>query len=213
MHWRLRFSCPKVNSYVEVLKTNLGNRYTIVKAAKGGTTMLKTSRCYSQNATSCSYWDTTEWQMALKSKPNIVTIMLGTNDAKTFNFNGVGQNNGLFFSVDYFDMIRTLRTLPTSPKIFIVIPPPVYSPYPFEINSKNLNQIIPNLLHKIASAADIEVIDVRAQFTKSKLAGTGLTCDGCHPSHEGNMIIAEVMAHAIKNYTSNTNRGNVVGGK
>ena len=40
----------------------------------------KESKCALKNK-SCSYWDTPEYAIAMASKPDIVTIMLGTNDA------------------------------------------------------------------------------------------------------------------------------------
>jgi lysophospholipase L1-like esterase len=55
------------------------------------------------------YRKTDCWKRALSSSPDIVTIMLGTNDAKQFNWQGVQQNNGDFFALDYVDMIQVFR--------------------------------------------------------------------------------------------------------
>lgn len=45
----------------------------------------KSAKCAQKNR-SCSYWDTVEYEVALESKPDIVTIMLGTNDAYEANW-------------------------------------------------------------------------------------------------------------------------------
>jgi lysophospholipase L1-like esterase len=34
------------------------------------------------------------WQRALKTQPDIITIMLGTNGAESFNWEGVQQDTG-----------------------------------------------------------------------------------------------------------------------
>lgn len=48
--------------------------------------MLKQGLCGPPPSGDCSYWDTPTWPALLNSTPDIVTIMLGTNDAKTFNY-------------------------------------------------------------------------------------------------------------------------------
>ena len=56
-----------------------------------------------------SYWNTTAFQLALQSKPDVVTIMLGTNDAKEENWFGVQQSGDSFVS-DYKVRIRVILT-------------------------------------------------------------------------------------------------------
>ena len=54
----------------------------------------------------------------------------GTNDAKGCNWDyksGV-QGKGDLFKNDYAAMIAAFRALPTKPKIYVVLPPPLYPP-------------------------------------------------------------------------------------
>ena len=72
--------------------------------------------------------------MAMASKPDIVTIMLGTNDAKGCNWDyspdGV-QGKGDLWKTDGADMIAKFKALPSKPKVFVVLPPPLFPPWPY----------------------------------------------------------------------------------
>lgn len=46
--------------------------------------------------------------------------MLGTNDAKTWNWNATAYFN------DYVDMGKKLINLPSKPKLYLMVPPPLY---------------------------------------------------------------------------------------
>jgi lysophospholipase L1-like esterase len=61
--------------------------------------MLKKGLCFSSGG-DCAYWDTPTWPAALESQPNVVTIMLGTNDAKSFNWFGVQEKGFPHFFLD-----------------------------------------------------------------------------------------------------------------
>ena len=86
-------------SYVNDLQNMLGSSYDVMNAGKSGCTMLKKGLDNGGNPYSC--WDGIEYQSALESKPDIVTIMLGTNDAKYFNWEGIQQNTGDYYTLDY----------------------------------------------------------------------------------------------------------------
>lgn len=181
-------------SYTDVLQGMLGDGYEVTNAGKSSQTMLKKGLC--NDLTPCSYWDTDSWQKALSSEPDIVTIMLGTNDAKYFNWEGVQQNEGDYYALDYVDMIRNVRKLRTMPKVFVLVPPPLYDPYPFDMNATIINQIYPVLIRDINTVMDTKLVDIYSAFM-SQGNGTTLTCDGCHPTDLGNQIIAETIAAAI----------------
>src|SRR5436190_18518219 len=79
--------------YPTHLATNLGSAYEVKNFGVAGTTM--------QKATSSSYWDTTNFTASGSYLPNIVIIMLGTNDSKTFNWTGVSR-----YQTDCIDMVH-----------------------------------------------------------------------------------------------------------
>lgn len=190
-------SCGAV-SYTYALQDILGDGYTVTNCGVSGMTMLKKGLCgdpvYGNQAGACSWWNTWAYPAALESEPDIVTIMLGTNDAKYYNWEGAQQNWGDYYTLDYVNLIHQLRALKTHPKIYVLVPPPIYSPYPYDMNATIINQIYPSLQRDLASVVGAEIIDVY-----SALLDTGVdnTCDGCHPNEAGNNIIAQTIADSI----------------
>jgi acyl-CoA thioesterase-1 len=186
-----------IPSYVETLEALLGEDYSVTNAGCSGMTQLKTGQC--NGGGDCSYWKTNEWQLALNSKPDIVVIMLGTNDAKAFNWEGVQQNTGDYFALDYVDMINKVKATNTKePEIYAMIPPPLYEPFPFEMNSTVINQVYPNLIRNIATVTGVKVIDIYSAFVGWDVDSSEKTCDGCHPSADGAYLIADTVAAAIQ---------------
>jgi acyl-CoA thioesterase-1 len=175
---------------VNYLQDLFGSSALVTNAGVSGTTMLK--KGLSNDLTPASYWNTSAWQSALASTPDIVTIMLGTNDAKYFNWEGIQQSYGDYYSLDYVDMINKLRALPTNPKIYVLVPPPLYEPYPFDMNQTIINTIYPVLVRDIGDVTDTEVIDIYSAFTSPSLV-----CDGCHPTPEGSQLIASTIYNVI----------------
>lgn len=102
-------------SYVDDLQAMLGSSYVVRNSGKSGCTMLKGGLDNSGNPYSC--WDGDEYKDALTSEPDIVTIMLGTNDAKYFNWEGVQQNTGDYFALDYVSNVILI-----SSEEFVTIP-------------------------------------------------------------------------------------------
>ena len=68
------------------------------------------------------YMNTSTFQSALEFQPNIVIIMLGTNDAQP----NVHQYNASFVD-DYVKLVNAFQALASKPKIWIVLPPPIFS--------------------------------------------------------------------------------------
>ena len=202
-------------TYPSQLQRLLGQAYHVENFGDSGKTMLKKGLCgpggepIPQCVGDCSYWHQDTFANALHSSPDIVTIMLGTNDAKYCNFysterNGSPKGLGVGYREAYHDMINMFRDLPTKPKIYVAIPPPLTHPPghpdvspPFNMSSEVINGIYPILIRDIASDANVDgIID-----TWSALGGIDmnpdLTCDGCHPKDESFRIIAETFAEAI----------------
>jgi acyl-CoA thioesterase-1 len=185
-------------SYVVNLQELLGDNYIVMNAGVSGSTQLKQGLDNSLNP--WSYWSSSSWQYALKSNPDIVTIMLGTNDAKSFNWEGVQQNKGDYFTLDYVDMIQQLRALPSKPEVYVMIPPPLYEPYPFEMNQTIINDIYPVVMRDIALVMGAQNIDIYSAFRDAESSGDKLTCDGCHPTDAANDIIATTIAATIAKF-------------
>lgn len=192
-------------SYTDILAKKLGPSFSVLNAGVSGRTMLKNGYLDSSKRP-FSYWDTDAWTKALNNDADIVTIMLGTNDAKYYNWEGVQQDTGDYYVLDYIDMINQLRqqSKPDT-HFFIMIPPPVFQPYPFDMNGTIINNIFPTLIPNIATAVNryqsspennqfIHVIDLHTPL----VGHSELTCDGCHPTHDANVIFADIIAENIQ---------------
>ncbi len=66
------------------------------------------------------YMKETEYAQVKAFLPDIVTIMLGTNDSKPHNWNA-----GLYEG-SYQQMINELKAMPSHPDIYVCLPPPAY---------------------------------------------------------------------------------------
>lgn len=183
--------------YVPILQQLLGSNYLVTNFGNSGHTMLKRGLCGPPAGGDCSYWDTDTYQQAMSSQPDVVTIFLGTNDAKTFNYFNASMGN---YTKDYLDMLLGFSKLPSKPKLFAVIPCPLYPPDPFEMSPKVINTIFPSLIPRIAAAgpAGTGVIDVFNALGGVNLTQPNITCDGCHPVQQGYVEIAQTFFNALK---------------
>jgi lysophospholipase L1-like esterase len=211
------------DTYVAQLSRLLGPGYEVTNYGNSGRTMLKQGVCcraHNQTSPPCSYWNTAEFRASLESSPNIVTIMLGTNDAKRCNWYGVangspeGVGKGYFF--DYMDMVEAFSSLPSAPQIYLAVPPPLVhppkhpnNPSPFDMDDRVINFQLPVLVRSVAADFSrrfhtrIGIIDVWSAIGGEKgYEDSSMTCDGCHPTKGANAIIARTFALAIRLQTN-----------
>mmetsp|Transcript_29566 Transcript_29566/g.49941 ORF Transcript_29566/g.49941 Transcript_29566/m.49941 type:complete len:124 (-) Transcript_29566:211-582(-) len=121
--------------------------------------------------------------------------MLGTSDAKYFNWEGIQQNTGDYFTLGYVDTVKQLRQSDPPPVIYVLGPPPLYEPYPFGMNATIINSVYSTLIRDVANVTDTHVIDIFSAYEASGLSETDLSCDGCHPTADGN--IAQTIYDAV----------------
>jgi len=187
-----------VPAYPELLQQVLGSGYVVTNYGNSGKTMLKKGICGPPPSGDCSYWTTPTYPAAIASTPDVVTIMLGTNDAKNFNWFGV-QEKGDSFEDDYVEMIHNFKALGTKPKVYVMVPPPLYPPDPYDMNSTVINSIFPVMVPQIAQKGGADgIIDVFTALGGATLSQPGITCDGCHPVQKGCNEIAAIMAQKLK---------------
>jgi len=140
----------------------LGDGYAVTNLGACGSTMLKKGNS--------PYWQRPQYTTLTENKWDIVTIMLGTNDAKDPGDGGPsnwlhdcgGVNNtkivGCSFASDYAAMIaeiRTLGTKPDGPEIYVAIPPPLMQHGSIGANQTVINSVYPKLVPLIATANKI----------------------------------------------------------
>jgi acyl-CoA thioesterase I len=172
-------STTEGTDYPSDLWMMLGENYTVGNFGVGGSAVSLGS--------GKPYMNESAFQEAKEFQPNIVIIMLGTNDADPRNI----PSNGSFV-IDYVKLAAEFQALSSKPEIFIVKPPPVFS------NGTGLNveyfrsNVIPSIA-LVAKQTDFVIIDVYSALANSY----DLFPDGVHPDSEGAMMIANEIYQVI----------------
>jgi alpha-L-fucosidase 2 len=170
----------KSSFYPTQLDSLLGDRFQVLNCGESGATM--------QNDGNKPYWYQKDLNNVFVYKPDIIVIMLGTNDSKTNNWNAASYER------NYQLMIDTLNTIDTKPQIYLCFPPPAYSSAHTINNSTIQSGVIP-IIEKISKRNNLPIIDVYNGMSKM----SDLFPDGIHPNEKGIKIMSEIVAKSIKN--------------
>jgi acyl-CoA thioesterase-1 len=171
--------------YPSDLQLLLGDNYTVGNFGASGSTVLLNSWK--------PYMDQPEFQSAKAFEPNIVIIMLGTND----DLMSLHQYNESF-EHDYTQLITSFQQLQSKPQIWIALSPPIFS------NSSDLSPtyLIDTIIPKtqdLANKMNLPTIDVYSAFGDR----ADYFKDGVHPNSQGAALIATEVYNAINsNYNS-----------
>jgi len=165
-------------SYPAQLGQLLGDRWEVRNFGNSGSTLL--------NKGNKPYQKQKQFSGALAYNPQVVIIMLGTNDTKPNNWKLKDQ-----FVADYLDLLGHFSKLEAKPRIFVCYAVPVPGKGNFGINEAGVQEQRP-MIAKIAKQAEVGVIDMHAA-----LADRPETLpDRVHPNTEGAGLMAKA-AHAV----------------
>jgi acyl-CoA thioesterase-1 len=166
-------------SYPAVLAGRLGGEHTVRNFGVSGTTLLKNG--------DNTYWDEANYTASGAFEPDVVVVMLGTNDAKPQNWSREAE-----FAPDYAELIAHYRSL--GALVYVATPPPVYGAGAFDIQPAVVaNEVMP-LVRTIATDAGAPLVDV---FTA--LSGKPeMFPDTVHPNAAGAELIAETVFAALE---------------
>ncbi|MGA2386695.1 MAG: GDSL-type esterase/lipase family protein [Candidatus Bathyarchaeia archaeon] len=134
------------------------------------------------------YMNTTVFQNALASEPNIVIIMLGTNDAQP----SLLRYNASFVS-DYVKLVDAFSALKSNPKIWLVFPPPIFSNQSGRLDPGYFNDSIIPGIRQVANETGLPTINVYSALANY----SGDFPDGEHPNDAAAQIIANTVYSAI----------------
>ena len=162
----------------------LGANYLVKNFGVSGSTVL--------NSTFRPYIQQEEFKKAKEFLPDIVIIMLGTNDANTYNLPIIDQ-----FVNDYTNLINQIQELTTEPIIFIVKPPPIFY-NGLDINNTNLQEAVIPRIEQVAKQLELPTIDVYASLSNHP----EYFPDGVHPNNQGGKAIANKIYQKITTKTT-----------
>lgn len=165
-------------SYPVVLDSLLGDKYSVLNCGRSATTLQKNGNF--------PFWISKEFSNVFAFNPDIIIVMLGTNDTKTENWNATN------FEKDYKALIDTFKTISTNPKIYLCLPVPVFETV-WTINDTTVvNGIVP-IIKRIAKENDLPVIDMyNGMKDQSKNY-----IEGIHPNEKGAKVMAQIIAREI----------------
>lgn len=173
----------------------LPQNYTVEGFGVNAATALRNGM--KNDGTPMGYVGTEVYADSLKTAPDIVVIMLGTNDAKPVNWDGIADNPRRFIA-DTVALVRTYQQLGSAPTVFLALPPTVHKPYSTITEEALVQKVIP-ALRQAAEDTGALLIDTH---TATKDAGEHFR-DGVHPSDDvGRKCIADEIAAAILTYVT-----------
>ena len=170
-------------SYPAQLQTLLGSGYTVENDGDSARTL--------QKATGYSYWNSWAYTNSLNSSPNFVVIMLGANDALSWNWNAANFNS------DYRALISNYTNLATHPKVLICYTPPMYPVlvnYGMYFDPVFVENTVEPAIATISTQAGVQLIDNDTPLLNRQ----DLFQDGVHPTTAGAAIVAQQVYNAIK---------------
>ena len=180
------------DSYPAVLQELLGERYCVNNYGYSGRTgSLLGDRPY-RTETLCT-----------KSRafaPDIVVILLGANDSKTFNWDTEVAGMRVYpdlFETDMRELVTVYQNLPSHPKVFLATPLPAFpddsGTVRYAVQPDVIRDAIRPLIERVAQQSGAHVIDLYPLF----VGKPELFSDGLHPTAEGAALLAQAVYDAI----------------
>lgn len=179
------------NSYPARLQQLLGSSYLVKNFGASGYTLQKSGNY--------PYWDHVNFQKSSDFQPDIVLLMLGTNDSKTCNW-----ENAQSFTKDYREMLSHYLSLESSPQVFLMTPATVFpesfnAADSYTINAEIVN-LIAQLIRQLAQDENLPLIDIHSA---TKTHPEFFQEDGVHPNAQGASFIADCVSEAILTFRKN----------
>jgi acyl-CoA thioesterase-1 len=172
---------PSRDSYPSRLAALLGPKWDVRNYGVGGSTLLALGNKPYREQWACSE--------ALGLHPDVVVIMLGTNDSKPANWDA---HHGEF-EADYGGLIASFEALDTKPVIFLCLPPPALAPPNYFIRGEVIEKEVIPAINSVARAHGLGVIDVHAAL----VGHPDMLPDRVHPNADGARLMALAVYHAL----------------
>jgi acyl-CoA thioesterase-1 len=177
----------KNESYPSWLGRWLGSGFDVRNFGRSGATMLHKGNL--------PYIEQKQYTDALAFKPDMVIIILGSNDCKHPGNTGLDttnvSNNWQYkadYVPDYEALIAAFRQANPAAKIWIGYPPPAF-PGRWGISDQTIHDEVIPLVYQVAAEAHVNVIDLYKALSGRK----DLFLDTVHPNAAGAKFMAAVI--------------------
>ena len=129
------------------------------------------------------------YRKSLECNPDIVLLMLGTNDTKKRNWDPA------VFRKDYRRLVESYRSLPSNPRIVLIAPIRI-----FLVKGIALLGVYPDTMETGVRPAILEIgqeMGLQVVDLVDVLQESSLCLDGVHPQREGTRMIAEKIYESV----------------
>lgn len=171
---------PSRDAYPAQLQLYLGENFQVGNFGVSGRTMLKKG--------DSPIWIEPLFQDALAFEPDILIILLGTNDSKPQNWDLYGEE----FDDDYLAMIDTFSVGDKNPEVWACLPPPAFAVQWSIRDSVIVNEVIPSIEQVIAQR-QLKSVDFYTPF----IGHNEYFPDDIHPNATGHNIMAKILYEAL----------------
>jgi len=137
------------------------------------------------------YYKEPAFRAAKDYKPNVVVVLLGTNDTRKANPNTY-QHIADFVS-NYKQIVKELAGVETSPRVYLALPTPIYGEGNWGLNEENLQAGVLPGIKQVAAELKLPVIDVHTALSDHP----EYFKDRVHPNGEGPKVLAATVYKAI----------------
>lgn len=171
-------SSDRAHNYPTLLGKLMGASYQVANFGESGATLLKNG--------DKPYWSRPPFGKSAAFAPNVVIVMLGTNDSKPQNWAHQDQ-----FAADYAALLNYYAALPTHPKLYVCLPTPVVKDN-YGIREPEVEAELP-LIRQVAAQKNAAIIDVHGQMPTDPAD----YADGVHPNDAGYALLAGVVYQGV----------------
>lgn len=129
------------------------------------------------------------YQESLAWNPDVVLLMLGSNDTKKRNWDPE------IFRRDYKRIVESYLKLPSQPRVILIAPIQIFQPMHIPLlglYTETMENGVRPAIRELAAEMGLELVDLVNLFTDSKYM-----MDGVHPQREGARMLEEAIYSGI----------------
>ncbi len=170
--------------YTFYLQERLGDSYKVMNFGKFNTTAtFSMDDPYIENAA---------YKKAVISEPDVVTIMIGGNECKEYNWEAHGSD----FKKDYGALADIFLNLDSNPKVILCTPVPIFPDNYYKLSSKIMEDEVAPAIREVAKEKNLLLIDVFRTF--SNINDPSLfDKDKLHLNNKGHKAAADILYEVI----------------
>ena len=175
--WGFSLPDPRRQSYPALLQERLGENYVVRNFGCNGASV----RCDAD----LPYVQTLAYGESRALNPNIVLLMLGSNDATPWDWDAAA------FRSDYERIVASYRELPSLPRVILIAPIRMFRVMGMTfggLSPEILEESVRPVIREVAGECGLQCLDLVDLFTDARYCH-----DGVHSNAEGVRLMGEAI--------------------